>query len=199
MNELRKHRIKSVFRYTWPFYIISGVAISLTLVFIFGATHRIPEYKTLTVFVSGEVTDYKKLEKDVLTRFKDNELKTFGTIDANPNEQTYYNRLSIQGYSSADILILPNSVIENLNLAYFALSLPNELVNDYYSGYSIYNRDEVKYGVKLDKAKVNSYMNLPNEDCYMVLNAKSQNLGEYGGIAVKEHDNALNLVKDWGL
>ena len=42
-------------------------------------------------------------------------------------------------------------------------------------------------------------MNLPNEDCYMVLNAKSQNLGEYGGIAVKEHNNALNLVKDWGI
>ena len=135
----------------------------------------------------------------MLERFKDNELKSFTSIDANPNDQTYYNRLSVQGYSTADVLIVPNSVIEELNLGYFALSLPEDLVNKYYTGYTLYNRDSVKYGVKLDKSKVTNYMSLPHEDCYMVLNAKSENLGEYGGNPVKEHNNALNLVKDWGI
>ena len=199
MNKLKKQRIKSVFKYTWPFYVVTGAIPPLVLVFIFGATHRLPEYKTLALFVSGEITDYKKLENDMLERFKDNELKSFTSIDANPNDQTYYNRLSVQGYSTADVLIIPNSVIEELNLAYFALSLPEDLVNEYYTGYTLYNRESAKYGVKLDKSKVTSYMSLPNEDCYMVLNAKSENLGEYGGNPVKEHNNALNLVRDWGI
>ena len=57
----------------------------------------------------------------------------------------------------------------------------------------------MNYGIKLDKEKVTDYMTLPSEECYMVLNGKSENTGEYSSKGIKEHNNALNVVKDWGM
>ena len=54
-------------------------------------------------------------------------------------------------------------------------------------------------GIKINKEKVSDYMTLPEEDCYMVLNAKSANTGDYSIKPVSEHDMALTLVKDWGM
>ena len=42
-------------------------------------------------------------------------------------------------------------------------------------------------------------MSLPDEECYLVLNAKSENLGEYSEAKIKERDNALTLARDWGM
>ena len=42
-------------------------------------------------------------------------------------------------------------------------------------------------------------MALPEEDCYMLLNYKSENLGQYSKKQNSEHDNALNLIKEWGM
>ena len=192
MNALAKQRIKARFKYTWPFYIASAVLIALLLNFIFGITHKPPVYKTLTLFVSGDVTESKKLEKDMMEKYQEEDLKTFTCISALPTDGNYYNKLSIRGYNSADVLIIPTSRLENLNVSAFALELDDELVNAYYQGFNFYRQEEINYGVKLDIEKVKDYMTLPNEDCYMFLNGKSANITE-------EHNNALTLVKDWGM
>lgn len=198
MNTLMKSRIKSVLKYTWPFYIVSALVLSFGLYFIFNATHQIPGYKTLTIFISGESTDYKKLENDVLNKFKDNELKSFSTVEVDPDDPTYNTQLNLPGIGSSDILIIPLSKLETINLKNFALDLDNELINTYYTGLSFYERESIKYGIKIDKDKVKEYMRFTSEDHYMFLNFKSENLGEYGTNPNKAHDNALNLVKDWG-
>ena len=61
MNALKKKRIKTVMKYTWPFYIVAMVIIILFMDFIFGVTHRLPSYKMITLFVSGDVKDYVAL------------------------------------------------------------------------------------------------------------------------------------------
>ena len=192
MNALAKQRMQARFKYTWPFYILSAVLIALLLNFVFGITHKPPVYKTLTLFVSGDVTESRKLEKDMLEKYKEQDLKTFTSISALPTDANYYNKLSIRGYNSADVLIIPTSKLENLNVSAFALDLDDALINAYYQGFSFYQQDELNYGVKVDKEKVKDYMTLPNEDCYMFLNGKSENITE-------EHNNALNVVKDWGM
>ena len=192
MNALAKQRMQARFKYTWPFYILSAVLIALLLNFVFGITHKPPVYKTLTLFVSGDVTESKKLEKDMLEKYKEQDLKTFTSISVLPTDANYYNKLSIRGYNSADVLIIPTSKLENLNVSAFALDLDDALINAYYQGFSFYQQDELNYGVKVDKEKVKDYMTLPNEDCYMFLNGKSENI-------TKEHNNALNVVKDWGM
>ena len=192
MNALAKQRMQARFKYTWPFYILSAVLIALLLNFVFGITHKPPVYKTLTLFVSGDVTESKKLEKDMLEKYKEQDLKTFTSISVLPTDANYYNKLSIRGYNSADVLIIPTSKLENLNVSAFALDLDDALINAYYQGFSFYQQDELNYGVKVDKEKIKDYMTLPNEDCYMFLNGKSENI-------TKEHNNALNVVKDWGM
>lgn len=199
MNALQKQRMVAVLKYTWPFYILSTVIIAILLTFLFGITHRVPNYKTLTLFVSGEVTDIKKLEDDMMNKFADKELKSFSCISAKPEDAGYNTKLTITGYNGADVLIVPESKLEKLVVSAFALELSDELITSYYQGYTLFNQDDVNYGIKLDKEKVKDYMEVPNETCYLVLNGKSVNTGEYSTSHIKEHDNALVVVKDWGM
>lgn len=199
MNSIKKNRIKNNMRYMWPVYLVSAVVISIILNVIFGIVHKLPAYKTLTIFVSGEVTDSKGLQKDLLEKYQDKELKSVTTISAKPNEGHYNTKLTVPGYSSADVLIIPISKLNNLDIGYFALDLKDELITSFYSGYTLYSQKEVNYGIKINKELVKSYMSLPNEDCYMFLNGGSQNIGEYANKPNKDHDLALQLVKDWGI
>ena len=199
MNELRKGRIKSVMKYTWPIYIISAVLIGLGMNFIFGITHRIPNYKTLTLFISGEMKGSKQLKADLLNKYQDNELKQVSCISSNPMDATYNSKLSIPGYNTADILIIPLSKLESVNVSAFGLDLSDELIDTYYSSFTTYQQNEVKYGIKIDKSKVEGYFTLPSEDCYMILNGKSENIGKYSTKKIENHNNALRVVQDWGM
>lgn len=199
MNALKKKRIKATFKYTWPLYIVSAVVIGLGLNFIFSVTHRTPAYKTLTIFVSGEVTDNKKLRNDMLSTFKDKEIKSFSCISSKPTDATYNSKLTVAGYNSADVLIIPVSKLDSVVVSAFALDLKDELVNSFYQGYDLYKQEGINYGVKINKEKVASYMTLPDEECYLLLNGKSANLGDYSKNPVKEHNMALYVVQDWGM
>ena len=199
MTSLKKQRIKTVMKYTWPVYIISAIIVGLLLNFIFGITHRTPVYKTLTLFVSGEVEDSNKLEDYLINKYQDKELKSVSVISASVNDSTYNTRLSVAGYNSSDILIIPSSKLDSVAVSAFALELEEELINTYYQGYSIYSQQDVKYGIKINKEIVKEYMALPNEDCYMVLNAKSETIGKYSSSQIKERDLSLQVVKDWGM
>ena len=61
MNSIKKNRIKNNMRYMWPVYLVSAIVIAIILNVIFGIVHKLPAYKTLTIFVSGEVTDSNSL------------------------------------------------------------------------------------------------------------------------------------------
>ena len=199
MTSLRKARIVTVMKYTWPLYIISAVLVALLLNFIFGAVHKLPDYKQLTLFVSGEVTDSKKLESDLMNKFQDKELKTVSTISANVNDGNYDTKLTVAGYSSADILIIPISRLDELDIKRVGLDLTDEVITSYYTSNTIYKQNEMGYGVKLNKEMVKEYMTLPAEDCYMILNGASENIGQYSKSQIKERDMALKLVQDWGM
>ena len=200
MNALKEKRIKSVIKYTWPFYIVAGIVVFIVMSILFNVAHPIPAYKSLTLFVTGEVQGRDKLSKDMFARFEENKIRNFSCIASLRTDSDYATRLKVAGYNSADVLILPNSVIEDVsNPTLFALNLSDTLINNYYQGYSFYKRDTANYGVKIDKDKVAQYMTLPDEDCYMFLNGASKNLGDYGLNPVSEHDMALQIVKDWGM
>ena len=199
MTSLRKSRIVAVMKYTWPLYIISAVIVGLLLNFIFGITHRIQAYKTLTLFVSGEVSDPEKLEKHLIEKYQDKELKSVTIISSNPNDGAYQTRLSVAGYNTADILIIPISKLDSIVVSSFSLELEEELINSYYPSYSVYSQEDTKYGIKINKETIKEYMTLPSEDCYMVLNAKSETIGEYSSSQIKERDLSLQVVKDWGI
>ena len=199
MTSLEKQRMIHRFSYTWPLYVVLPVLVSFLLSFIFGIVHRVPNYKTLTIFVSGEVTDVDKLKDDMLSRFKEKEIKTFSSISSLPTDPAYYTKLSVAGNNSSDVLILPISITEEKDVSVFSLDLSNEL-KTLYSGYSFYSQNDVSYGVKIDKEKVKQYMTLPSEDGYMFLNGGSENIGEYSlKNTDKNHDMAIQLVKDWGM
>ncbi len=199
MNELKKKRIKSVLKYTWPFYILSSLVVIGSLYFIFNVTHRLPSYKTMTLFISGEMNDENKLRDDLLNKYKEKELKSVSCISSSPNNSNYYSKLSIPGYNTADILIIPESKLNDLAVSAFGLEINDELYNSFYINLHYYEQDNVKYGIKIDKDITKEYFTLPNEDCYMVLNGKSENIGKYSKKQIVEHDTALNIVKDWGI
>ena len=198
MNALKKQRTKSILRYTWPFYLVSAVLVAILLNIIFRIAHPVPDYKTLTLFVTGETINPGKLRRELLEEFKEKELKTVSCISSKPDAGDFNHKLTIAGYSSADIFILTETKLNNIIVSDFALPLEDELLN-LYSGYSVYTKDDVKYGIKLNKEVVKEYFTLPEEDCYLVFNGKSVNTGKYSSTSIEEHDNALTLVKNWGI
>ena len=198
MTTLKRERIKSVLKYTWPFYIVGAVLTAILLSFIFKIAHPVPEYKTLTLFVTGEAINPAKLREDLLTEFKEKELKTVSIISSKPDSGDFNHKLTIAGYSSADLFILTETKLNNIIVSDFALELNEELLS-LYQGYAMYTKDDVKYGIKLNKEVVKEYFTLPEEDCYLVFNGKSVNTGKYSPDAISEHDNALTLVKNWGM
>ena len=199
MTSLRKDRIKTVMKYTWPLYIISAVLVALLLNFIFGITHKTPAHKTLTLFISGEVNDPHKFEKDLIEKYQSKELKSVSLITSLPTDSTYNTRLSVAGYNTADILIIPTSKLDSIVVSSFSLELSDKLINSYYSSYTVYSQNDVKYGIKINKEIVKEYMSLPSEDCYMLLNPLSETIGEYSKSQIKERDLSLQVVKDWGM
>lgn len=196
MNVLQKKNFKSVLKYTWPLYIVSSLVVSFLLYFIFGMTHRIPNYESLTLFVSGEVKDLKTLKNDLLDRYKDNELKSVSCIESLITDSNYNTKLSVAGYNSADILIIPKSHLDSVVVSAFALEITEEITKDYFPNSSFYVQDGIKYGIKINEQISKTYMSLPDE-CYMVLNGKSVNIGKYSYEEIEEHNLALLLTKDW--
>ena len=199
MNELKKKRIKSVMKYTWPFYILAALIVVPSMYFIFRITHRTPTYKTMTIFVSGEMKDAKKCRTELIDKYKENELKSVSFIDAVPGSVTYEQKLSVPGYNTCDFLIIPESKLNDVVVSAFGLELGDESINEYYAGYSFYKQEDINYGIKIDREKTSEYFLLPEEDCYMVLSGKSVNTGKYSSKQIAEHDNALRIVKDWGM
>ena len=198
MNDAKKKRIKTIIKYTWPFYFIGGILVAFGINFLFGITHRLPEYKQLTIFVSGEVHDSKKLETDMLEKYKEKEIKAFTCYSGDPSDTNYYTKLSVLGYNSSDVLIIPVSKIDS-DVSVFAINIDENLINNYYQGYTLFEQNGNNYGVKLNKEKVKDYMYLPSEDCYLFLNGRSETLGEYSKDQIKERDASLLVVKEWGM
>ena len=198
MTALKKQRIVSVLKYTWPFYIVSAVLVVVLLGVLFGIAHPVPDYKTLTLFVTGEAVNPAKLREDLLSEFKEKELKTVSCISSKPDSGDFNHKLTIAGYASADVFILTETKLNSITVSDFALELEDELLN-LYQGYSVFAKDDVKYGIKLNKEVVKEYFSLPEEDCYLVFNGKSVNTGKYSTTSITEHDNALTLVKNWGI
>ena len=196
MNALQKKNFKSAFKYTWPLYIVSSLVIGFFLYFLFGVTHRIPNYKTLTLFVSGEVKDINSFKSDLLNRYKDNELKSISCIESHTTDSNYYTKLSVAGYNTADVLIIPKSELDGVTVSAFGLELTDEIIKDYFPKSSFYSQEGIKYGIKINEQISKTYMDLP-EECYMVLNGKSVNIGKYSYEEIEEHNLALLLTKDW--
>lgn len=199
MNALQKRRVKTVLKYTWPLYLVTALVLGFGLNFIFGITHRMPLYKQITMFISGVNKNADQLEKDMLENYRDRDLKSFSSIISNPENNEYVAKLTVPGYSTADILIIPDSVMKTLAASYFAINISDTMYHTYFEGYETYAQSEVNYGIVLDKEKAQEYVYLPNETCYLFLNGNSANLGEYTlKDANKEHDTALRIVQEWG-
>lgn len=199
MNELQKARVKTVFKYTWPLYLVSAVVIAFGMNFLFGITHKMPKYQQMTIFISGEMKNDEKLKTDILEKYKGNELKSFTSICSNPENNEYFSKLTVPGYSTADILIIPDKVMQTLAASYFAANITDEMYHEYFEGYTLYEQSGINYGIVLDKEKIQDYFYPVDDTCYLFLNGSSVNLGSYTSKdAVKEHDNALKIVQDWG-
>ena len=197
MNEVKKKRIGTIFKYTWPLYIVSALVVVAGLNVIFGVTHKLADYKQLTLFVSGEINDVNKLEKDLIAKYQEKELKRLTCYSVDPSSPTYDTMFSVPGVVGSDVLIATASKLDRYDIASFALVLDDSILDKYFPGANCYEYEGVNYAIKIDKEKVKEYMNLPSEDCYLVINNSSINIGEYSKKQIKEHNLALTLVQDW--
>ncbi len=199
MNSVKRKRLLNTIRYTWPYYIVSALIVVLLMNFIFSFTHRLPAYQTLTLFISGEVKDDNGLKEELFDKYKEKELKSITIISSRIDDANYRTKLSVPGYNSSDILIIPLSICNDINVSSFALELNEELIQTCYPSYHFYSQDNGRYGIKINNESIDKYITLPNEECYLFLNEKSENIGQYSTKGNKDHDIVLNIASEWGI
>lgn len=117
-------------------------------------------------------------------------------------EDTYYGMVVSAFVKDADIVLIPESKIEYINVRDFLIlndDIVNELTEKHFDYYSI---DDIKYGLKIYskdskegilKGLVTFNQEESDENCYLFINNKSLHMGKYNN---SKYDGAINILKE---
>lgn len=117
-------------------------------------------------------------------------------------EDTYYGMVVSAFVKDADIILIPESKIEYINVRDFLIlndDIVNELTEKHFDYYSI---DDIKYGLKIYskdskegilKGLVTFNQEESDENCYLFINNKSLHMGKYNN---SKYDGAINILKE---
>ena len=183
--------------YDWPLYlalpVLFGVAVSYTL----QQVHQPQAYEKLNVFFASKSVESDEFCSLLDKRFAPDGLKETTTVQSNPSDSVFYQKLQVVGYSGSDLFLLPESVLLALSPDDILLRFSDELEKDYVSISSptYYEKDGYAYGLRVKEKDVasplSSFADFLEEDYYLCFNVKSKNLGDLGLYENPEHNLAL--------
>lgn len=190
-------KAKKVLRYTWPIYAFSLVGVSLAWKLTYDYLERPSETETLSIFVSGTVKDLKSLKSDLLEEYSSKGVLAVDITSMSTAESLYLEKLTVAGYHTCDILLIPQRIATDIKCEFFALEIDEYLMTNYFSNRNIFSQEGHSYGLELDKSKVEQYLTLDNETYYVFINSSSKNTGNYYEPGNDENINAFYLASSW--
>lgn len=181
--------------YAWV-YILIAIVVIAGWIALFNALDRVRDNEQLTVTVLNPAADTAAMRDDLLEALPtltDQKL-VYVYVDGvalSADDAQRKTRLSLQTLQS-DLVIVPESLLRDLNIAELFPPLPDALLPENTSG--CYTADGKIYGVPVsgteDKTRAASY-GLLTEKCYLFVSGQSVNLGGYLGRGAKTDDAAL--------
>ncbi|MFA7020781.1 MAG: hypothetical protein WC215_04435 [Bacilli bacterium] len=199
MKIFSKKAFKKGLHYDWLYYVLASfIAIGLWS-WAFGVLHRPQAFERLDLFVASEIKNAGF--NDILeTEFENDGLKLVESNQALPNDNAFQSKLQVVGYNSSDLLILPESIFENVLFEEALLPVDGDIKESYLEGTeSFYSYQDVDYGILLRGGSktswLDNYINFDvNDNYYLFISGSSQNISDLGNYETAEYDLALEVL-----
>ena len=198
MSNVTKQAIKQSFADYWWIYIVVAVLLCSTWLYAFYLKDKIRDNERLQIFVAGEISD-RDLERRAEEYFAKDGILDVNLYVLSPDFKGFDAGFSAQGFLNSDLLILPQSLVEKY--AAYALALDGIVtLPDDAETYSI---DGKIYAVKVGRVNPEGYTPLygfgwideRDEDMYVLLSPKSQNIGKLNPDGNANDKHALQLLQ----
>lgn len=198
MSNVTKRAVAQSFRNYWWIYIVVAVLLCSAWLYAFYLKDKIRDNEHLQIFVAGEISD-RDLERRTEEYFAKDGILDVNLYVLSPDFKGFDAGFSAQGFLNSDLLILPQSLVEKY--AAYALTLDGIVtLPDDVETYSI---DGKIYAVKVGRVNPEGYTPLygfgwideRDEDMYVLLSPKSQNIGKLNPDGNANDKHALQLLQ----
>ena len=198
MSNVTKRAVAQSFRNYWWIYIVVAVLLCSTWLYAFYLKDKIRDNERLQIFVAGEISD-RDLERRAEEYFAKDGILDVNLYVLSPDFRGFDAGFSAQGFLNSDLLVLPQSLVEKY--AAYALALDGIVtLPDDVETYSI---DGKIYAVKVGRVNPEGYTPLygfgwideRDEDMYVLLSPKSQNIGKLNPDGNANDKHALQLLQ----
>ena len=198
MSNVTKRAVVQSFRNYWWIYIVVAVLLCSAWLYAFYLKDKIRDNERLQIFVAGQISD-RYLERRAEEYFANDGILDVNLYLLSPDFKGFEAGFSAQGFLNSDLLILPQSLVEKY--AAYALALDGIVtLPDDVETYSI---DGKIYAVKVGRVNPEGYTPLygfgwideRDEDMYVLLSPKSQNIGKLNPDGNANDKHALQLLQ----
>ena len=130
---LSKRKIKAFLSFNWFFILLIYIGSFVGFYYLFDAL-KTPQYnEKINIFIGINHLDSKNMEKDLYNNVKGKSIKAVDVDYSNPNDSYYSIIFNTRGLVNTDILILPESSIENSNYSTYFIELKDNIITKYAS------------------------------------------------------------------
>lgn len=198
MSNVTKQAIKQSFADYWWIYLVVAVLLCSAWLYAFYLKDKIRDNERLQIFVAGEISD-RDLERRAEEYFAKDGILDVNLYVLSPDFKGFDAGFSAQGFLNSDLLILPQSLVEKYAAYDLALdgivTLPDDV--------ETYSIDGKIYAVKVGRVNPEGYTPLygfgwideRDEDMYVLLSPKSQNIGKLNPDGNANDKHALQLLQ----
>lgn len=198
MSNVTKQAIKQSFADYWWIYLVVAVLLCSAWLYAFYLKDKIRDNERLQIFVAGQISD-RDLERRAEEYFANDGILDVNLYVLSPDFKGFEAGFSAQGFLNSDLLVLPQSLVEK-NAAYAlaldgVITLPDDA--------ETYSTDGKIYAVKVGMVNSEGYTPLygfgwideRDEDMYVLVSPKSQNIGKLNPDGNADDKHALQLLQ----
>ncbi len=198
MSNVTKQAIKQSFADYWWIYIVVAVLLCSAWLYAFYLKDKIRDNERLQIFVAGQISD-RDLERRAEKYFANDGILDVNLYVLSPDFKGFEAGFSAQGFLNSDLLVLPQSLVEK----YAAYALALDGVVTLPDNVETYSTDGKIYAVKVGMVNSEGYTPLygfgwideRDEDMYVLLSPKSQNIGKLNPDGNADDKHALQLLQ----
>lgn len=198
MSNVTKQAIKQSFADYWWIYLVVAVLLCSAWLYAFYLKDKIRDNERLQIFVAGQISD-RDLERRAEEYFANDGILDVNLYVLSPDFKGFDAGFSAQGFLNSDLLVLPQSLVEKYAAYALALDGVITLLDDA----ETYSADGKIYAVKVGMVNSEGYTPLygfgwideRDEDMYVLLSPKSQNIGKLNPDGNADDKQALQLLQ----
>lgn len=198
MSNVTKQAIKQSFADYWWIYLVVAVLLCSAWLYAFYLKDKIRDNERLQIFVAGQISD-RDLERRAEEYFANDGILDVNLYVLSPDFKGFEAGFSAQGFLNSDLLVLPQNLVEKY--AAYALALDGVITLP--DDAETYSTDGKIYAVKVGMVNSEGYTPLygfgwideRDEDMYVLLSPKSQNIGKLNPDGNADDKQALQLLQ----